>query len=190
MENYNSSQVMFRLAIVAALRARKRADQAESEEAIRGQAMERRQRERDETQSTLTQVQAAAEGYINWVHQQAGTEKNVSWVERWERLPEAATARSRPSDFALPDSHKAYLLEIGAWRNALLHSDSKAKNRLTDLLITQKRLTPDQSPLVLMTADLAEDVLDRAETLFRWAEKHVGINAPKRNGAWIAPDEI
>jgi hypothetical protein len=186
MLDYDGSQVLFRLACVAALRAREFADQAATEEHARGQAMERRQRERDQTIQTIVMTQAAAEGYANGVHLRANVAASGGWIDRWSALPAlSAAAPGSPHQQSRPGLER----ELGAWRNYLLHADALARDRLQLLLLGAGLLRQGQSAVDLLTADLAERTRDQAAALFRWAEKATRVPAPTTNG-WIAPDEM
>lgn len=188
--DYDGSQVLFRQAKARTLSARRLAKEAAEERASGRPGSERQQRERDAVITALVLTQAAAEGYANWVHIQAGTPVNSSsWIRRWENLPAAAEAMQRPAGAALSDEQRDFLNQLGAWRNALLHADARARDRLQDLLTTTGALRPGTSALDLLTVDLAESVVTQADELFRCAQDLTGIQAPFLDGAWVAPDE-
>jgi len=192
--SYDGSQVLFRQAKARAIAARRFAQQADQAEAIGSSGMERRQRERDAVISAIVLTQAAAESYANWVHIQADVTPPRTWIERWKHLPTAARALGRPAqtttdagpvEITLSDEQEELLKELGAWRNFLLHADARARDRLRELL----DLASEQTEVDLLTADLAESLVGRAEELFRWAQRLTGINAPFLDHAWVAPDE-
>ncbi|WP_049571386.1 hypothetical protein [Streptomyces sp. SBT349] len=188
--DYDGSQVLFRQAKARALSARRFAKDAAEEQARERSGIERRQRERDAVIVTVALTQAAAEGYANWVHIQAGTEDNVSWVKRWEELPTAAEAMGRPAGSVLSTEKREFLNLLGAWRNALLHADARARDRLHEMLTSTGALTSVTSEIDLLTADLAESVVKKADELFRWAQNLTSIQAPFLDHAWVAEDEL
>lgn len=188
--DYEGSQVLFRQAKAQSIAARRRADDAEAEQADGRSGVERRQRERDAVILTLILTQGAAEGYANWVHIQAETPlTHSSWIDRWARLPEAARALGRPNESTLSAEHQTFLERLGAWRNFLLHADSRARDRLRLLLTNGGGLRLGQSEFELLNADLAEAVVAEADQLFRWAQDLTGVPAPFLMHAWVAPDE-
>ncbi|MDV9168593.1 hypothetical protein R6V09_00345 [Streptomyces sp. W16] len=188
--DYDGSQVLFRQAKARSLAARRFTKEA-AEERERGRSgIERKQRERDAVIVTVVLTQAAAEGYANWAHIQAGTSANGTWVNRWETLPAAAEAIGRPAGSPLSAERRDFLNLLGAWRNALLHADARARDRLHDLLTSTGALTSGTSEIDLLTADLAEAVVKRADELFRWAQDLTSIQAPFLDHAWIAGDEL
>jgi hypothetical protein len=151
---------------------------------------ERKQRERDAVIATLVLAQAAAEGYANWAHIHAGTPVDgQSWVERWQNLPAAAEAMGRPVGATLADPQCDFLNLLGAWRNALLHADARARDRLQALLAANGNSHPDISMPDLLTVDLAESVIATTDQLFRWGQHLTGVQAPSLGGAWVAADE-
>lgn len=200
-DNYNGSQVLFRMAKARAISAKKFAAQADSEIAQGGNGMERRQRERDAVIAVLVFTQGAAEAYSNWVHLEAQRKiehsedpqslsysPGRSWIDHWETLPAAAEVLDRPGRAALSAEHKAFLERLGAWRNYLLHADRKARDRLLG------QIAPDTDPETvsvpdLLTADRAHQVLTDIEPVFGWAQDVTGIQAPFLAGAWVAFDE-
>lgn len=188
-DDYDGSQVLFRQAKARTLAARRFATEAEQEKSLGRHGIERTQRERDAVIVVLILTQGAAEGYANWVHLQAETKVNGSWVNRWEKLTDAAKNMKRSAEFALGNDHRAFLNELGAWRNYLLHADARARIRLRELLANDGRLTEGLSEPDLLTADLAESTLHLANQLFRWAQDQTGIQAPFLDSVWVAPDE-
>lgn len=192
VSRFDGSQVLFRLAKENAIRARTRGDQADQEaaEGRLGQGSEPRARELDAVIGTITNAQAAAESYANWVHLTAGTTPDRgwnSWIIEWERLPEAAAALDRPTDFALSPEEKELLHEAAAWRNFLMHADRAARERLRARLINDGTLSAaasDADIVALLRADLAERLIDNFEALFRRAQRGTGINAPFTTGTW------
>jgi hypothetical protein len=187
--DYDGSQILFRLAIVDTLTARKRAAQAAGELAARGQAMERQQRERDSVIRAIIMIQAAAEGYANSVHLRAGRDAKGPWISRWKNLPRVAETMGRNPGSFLGDHHQEFLEELGAWRQFFLHADKMARDRLRNRLVDSGQLADGQLEVELLTADMAAAFLKQADSLFRWAEKVTGITAPNEHGVWIAPDE-
>lgn len=188
--DYDGSQVLFRQAKARSLAARRFTKEAAEEQGRGRSGIERKQRERDAVIVTVVLTQAAAEGYANWVHIQAGTSANGSWVNRWEELPAADEAMGRPAGPALSAEQRDFLNLLGAWRNALLHADTRARDRLHALLTSTGALDAGTSEIDLLTADLAESVVKRADELFRWAQGITGIQAPFLDHAWVAEDEL
>ena len=196
--DYDGSQVLFRQAKARSAAARRFAQQANAEQATGGNGMERRQRERDAVIAALILAQGAAEGYANWVHIQAGIPAKGSWVERWKNLPAAASALGRPAqaeadgqrtEVTLSSAHEEFLNQLGAWRNFLLHADTKARDRLHDLLSKNGDLASGEHEITLLTADLAETILIRSDEIFRWAQHLTAVQAPFLDHAWVASDE-
>lgn len=187
--DYAGHQVLFRQAKARTVAARRCAIQATEQQELGQTGNERRQRERDAVITTLILIQGAAEGYINWIHHEAGIPATGSWIQRWERLPDVAAKHNRSAEFALVDEQRAFLSEIGAWRNYLLHADDRARDRLHGLLASNGNLSESTSPPDLLTADFAEATLQKADELFRWAQDRTGTQAPFLDSAWVALDE-
>lgn len=196
--DYDGSQVLFRQAKARSAAARGFAQQADAEQDAGGNGMERQQREKDAVIATLILAQGAAEGYANWVHIQAGIPATGTWVERWKKLPAAARALGRPAkagvggqpiEITLSSAHEEFLNRLGAWRNFLLHADTRARDRLRDLLNESGDLAPGEPQITLLTADLAETTLTRSDEIFRWAQDLTAVQAPFLDHAWVASDE-
>ncbi|HEX5493986.1 MAG TPA: hypothetical protein VFX70_05345 [Mycobacteriales bacterium] len=187
-DDYDLSQVLFRQAKARYWAARRFANEA-TEREVQGDSGERQQRERDAVITTLILTQASAECYANWVHIQARTSPGPRWVKRWERLPTAAEAMGRPANAELNETQCEFLNLLGAWRQALMHGDDTAWDRLRNKLIKSGALPSDTSVLDLLTVDLAESMVTRADELFRWAQDLTGIQAPFLDSAWVAADE-
>lgn len=187
--DYAGQQVLFRQAKARTVAARRFARQAGEAETLGQSGVERRQRERDAVITALILTQGAAEGYVNWIHLEAGTKvtRQDGWIRRWEKIVAAAADLGRSTDFTLGDDQRDFLMELGAWRNYLLHADAKARERL------RERLTGNNnagvSPPELLTAEFAESIIRTADQLFRWAEARTGVQAPFLDAAWIASDE-
>jgi hypothetical protein len=187
--DYDGSQSSLQTGQGACPRRAAFATEADQQQARGGDGIERRQRERDNVISTLILAQGAAESYVNWVHITAGLTTKDSWIKRWENLPASAQVLRRPRSSALSDDHRDFLNRLGAWRNFLLHADSRARDRLRELLISGGDLTVGTSEPNLLTAALAETVLKQADEVFRWAQHLSGIQAPFLDYAWVALDE-
>jgi hypothetical protein len=189
--DYAGHQVLFRQAKARAMAARRFATQADLALSEGRSGVERQQRERDAVISVLILTQGAAEGYANRVHLEACTTITIkdTWIRRWEKIADAAGHLDRPTDFALNDDQRGFLTDLGAWRNYLLHADAKACERLYSRLVAVGSLDEATSPVDLLTADLAETIIHKADRLFRWAEDKTGIQAPFLDAAWVAPDE-
>lgn len=190
--DYDGSQVLFRYAKARVAAARRFAAEVKQEQELGGSGSERRQRERDAVITVLILTQGAAESYANWVHLKARTSLKFghSWIERWEMLPDTVAKmcnQGEQGEFVLSEEHHAFLKVLGAWRNFLLHADAHARKRLRKLLADD--LSEGTSERDLLTADFAETVLQKAEQIFRWAERNTGVQAPFLDLAWVAADE-
>ncbi|WP_370102577.1 hypothetical protein [Streptacidiphilus sp. MAP12-20] len=186
---YNGSQVLFRQAKARSLAAGRMAQQADEEMAAGRSGMERRQRERDAAMNVVIMTQAAAEAYVNWVFMQAKVAPgNGTWISRWRGIPRAAEALGRDRKCGLPSEHSDFFNELDAWRNFLVHGDSRAMEALKSALENQGRQSPGH-PVELLDSSYAASIVERAEAAFGWAQGATGITAPSGAGAWVAFDE-
>jgi hypothetical protein len=185
---FDASQVHFRAALDQACLARERHSDSDGERRRGLSGTEPRARETDATILAVVLTQAAAESYGSWVQLKAGRHPGwMNWRKAWEELPEAAEALGRPHDFALDPDSNALLDHVASWRNYLMHTDPRCREKLRAALIERGDIgaRDDENAIVaLLNADLAEWVTTEFEQLFRWAERRTGITAPFTLGAW------
>lgn len=180
---FRGNQILFRLAQARCVAAERRADQHRQTG-----DNERRMREFDCVVETIVLVQAALEAHINQLFIDRGEDPpGRGWIARWKAI--GSTTRDE-TDIKLRPTDVDFLEQLSAWRNALLHGDRRSRDRLRELLHhTHPDLERNHEP-ALLTADYARSVLIRAESLFRWAQAHTGVDAPFTKAAWVAPDEV
>ncbi|MFC5886780.1 hypothetical protein ACFQ0M_47685 [Kitasatospora aburaviensis] len=195
MYNVDLAQVMFRRAEVESRRAAQYAAEAARDRAGGLSGMERRARERDAVISTVVLVQAAVEAFINWAHIQAdNTIGSSNFDVRAKKITTSAAILNPDADaFEWTAEEDAFFTELTKWRNFLGHSDTKARNRLREVLVERGEAPEGASDAVmaeLLTATMAARFVDTARALMSRAAAATRTGAPFSAGAWHAPDEL
>lgn len=179
---YRGDQLLFRLAQARCAAAEKRAQQHQE-----GRDPERRMREFDCVVETIVLVQAALEAHINLLFIDADEAPPRGWINRWKSIGRATRDKV---DIDMCRHDVDLLEEVSAWRNLLLHGDKLSRERLRNRLKSAHPDLEHNHETDLLTADYARSVVTRAESLFRWAAEHTGVQAPFTTAAWVAPDEV
>jgi hypothetical protein len=177
--DFNPSVMLYRFAVAQATRARERAKQ-HSETG----SNERRLREIDSCIAVIILAQAALESSINWAHRIAGIKPTTDspWWRGWtDGCPAIAAARGNNTPGPFPDGAEAGLRSLTAWRNYVVHGSDRSLRRLLGSV--------SSNPISSLTAPLAEDVIQLADSLFNYGSAATGLPMPDSAHLWVAFDE-
>jgi hypothetical protein len=179
MREFDSSQVLYRLAFASGLRAANRAEQS----TVMGGDAERNARSFDACVEAVVLLQASAEAWVFRLFETRGVEpRSDTWLGRWNGLGHVAQAQGR-SMRSLSKESRDLLEEVSRIRNFLMHGDLRSRQRL-------EKWAGDRDLHDILTYEYIATMFQRAESLWKEARDITGASTPFSDSAWIATDEF
>jgi hypothetical protein len=179
LREFDSSQVLYRLAMASAMRAADRAGQSSD----KGGDMERDARSFDACIEAVVLLQASAESWVFRLFETHGVEPyGDGWLGRWRGLGHLAQDIGRCMRSPCKESMDL-LDEVSRIRNYLVHGDPRSRQRL-------EAWAGDRDLHDILTHEYVAALFQRAGALWNEAQAITGSPTPFSEGAWIASDEI
>lgn len=179
MDDFDGSQVLYRLAFASGMRAAQR----QSEAMERGGDPERMARSYDARLEAVILIQASAETWINRLYETNGLHaRGGGWRARWNGIGAVAEAMGRPKR-SISGEHARVLDEIDTVRNFVVHGDQSSRSRF-DLW------SRGQGLYEILTVEYVGALFQRVADLWMVAGEITGQPTPFSGGAWVASDEF
>ena len=179
MREFDSSQVLYRLAFASGMRAVNRAEQS----SVAGGDAERDARSFDACIEAVVLLQASAEAWIFRLFETHGMEpRGDTWLGRWHGLGHFAQAQGRPMR-SLSSESLDLLDEVSRIRNFLMHGNLRSRRRLEEW-------AGDRDLHDILTHQYVAALFQRAGNLWNEARDITGASTPFSDSAWIATDEF